>query len=78
MKISPKDRTVRKWNQHEYRYPEVSIHKKRDGIGAFIKSSDHTGHQVPNDDQITNADPKALDCNSRIEYDRRIGVCDLG
>lgn len=65
-------------NLHEAGNPEVTIDEKADSTCTLTEALNDPGHQIPNDDQIANTNPEALDSYCRIEYDGGIGVGDLG
>ena len=63
-------------DSHKGSNPEMSVQQIFGG-GSIGETTHHTGHQVADDDEITDADTEALDGNGSIENDSGVGVGDL-
>lgn len=47
------------------------------GSGSVCKATDDTGHEITDNDEITDANTKTLDGDGSVEDDGSVGVCDL-
>lgn len=47
------------------------------GSRSVCKATDDTGHEIADDDEIADADTKALDSDGSVEDDGSVGVSDL-
>lgn len=63
-------------NSHKCGDPEMPVHQICRTLG-MSKSLNHTGHEVANNNEITDSNTEALDRDGRIEDHSRIRVCDL-
>lgn len=61
---------------HEGSNPEVSV-QQIFGSGSVCEATNDTGHEITDDNEITDADTEALDSNGSVEDDGSVGVCDL-
>jgi len=61
---------------HEGSNPEVSV-QQIFGSRSVCEATNDTGHEITDDDKITDADTEALDSDGSVEDDGSIGVCDL-
>lgn len=68
--------SVLKDNSHKRRDPELPVYQKRN-VDSRCESNHYSRHQIPNDDQVANCHAKALDRNSRIEYDGEVRIREL-
>ena len=57
--------------------PEVPVNEKAHVPGILVEAADNAGHEVADDDQVADADAKALDSDCRIKDDSRVGVREL-
>ena len=57
--------------------PELPVYQKADICGIFTEALDDSRHQIPNDDQITDTNTKALDGYRSIEDDGGIRIGNL-
>lgn len=55
----------------------MSINQKPYTSSILVETSDNARHQITNDDQITDPNSKAFDCDRSIEYDSCVWVCNL-
>ena len=62
---------------HESSHPEMSVDEESYSSSIFTEAPYNTGHQVSDNDQIADSDPKAFDRNGGIKDDSCIRICDL-
>lgn len=56
----------------------MAIDEKTDSCGIFTEAPNNPRHQIPYDDKVADANPKALDSYRSIENNGGVGVGDLG
>lgn len=61
---------------HEGSNPEVSV-QQIFSSRSVCKATNDTGHEIANNDKITDADAETLDSDGSVKDDSSVGVCDL-
>ena len=67
----------RRVHLHESSDPKLPVDQEVRVSSTGRKSSDHSGHEVSDDDKVADRHTEALDGDGGIEYDGEVGVCDL-
>jgi len=71
------DAAIWQRDAHECGNPEMPIHQVANFAGAFVEAQHDAWHQVSNDDEVADANAKALDGDGGVEYDGEVRVSDL-
>lgn len=76
-RVKPLEKAQWDNEKHKGSNPKVSVHQIRNPISGAVEAQGHSGHKVADNNHVGDPNPEALNRDSGVENDGRIGICQL-